>query len=342
MPTNKNAQLRYQVLDRCFSDFTRSYTFEDLLDEVNETLYDLTGKTTSVRTIRDDIKYMSDRMTYNAPIKRIPITGRKCYYRYADRDFSIFKNELSQDEVNKLSSVIDMLGRYRGNPNYAWVEDAINSLECRFGLKPNTEQLVSFESNDRLKGLEFLSGVIDATIEHQTLEIRYQSFKGTERIYTFHPYFVKQYNNRWFLFGKIDGNNFITNFALDRFISFTESGVPFIENTYTDFTTYFDDIIGVTKMLDYEKEPILLKFDAGRFPYVVNKPIHKSQTIVDEKKHIIQLDLRFNSELESHILFYGPDVEVLSPEWLRNRIREKIEENLRKYSIVQKDSTIKD
>lgn len=25
MPTNKNAQLRYQVLDRCFSDFNRRY-----------------------------------------------------------------------------------------------------------------------------------------------------------------------------------------------------------------------------------------------------------------------------------------------------------------------------
>ena len=25
MPTNKNAQLRYQILDRCFSDFHHKY-----------------------------------------------------------------------------------------------------------------------------------------------------------------------------------------------------------------------------------------------------------------------------------------------------------------------------
>ena len=36
MPTNKNAQLRYLVLDRCFSDFSRRYEIEDLLDEVIE------------------------------------------------------------------------------------------------------------------------------------------------------------------------------------------------------------------------------------------------------------------------------------------------------------------
>ena len=41
MPTNKNAQLRYQVLDRCFSDFHHKYEFNDLLDKDNEALYDL-------------------------------------------------------------------------------------------------------------------------------------------------------------------------------------------------------------------------------------------------------------------------------------------------------------
>ena len=32
MPTNKNAQLRYQILDRCFSDFSRKYEIQDLVD----------------------------------------------------------------------------------------------------------------------------------------------------------------------------------------------------------------------------------------------------------------------------------------------------------------------
>lgn len=43
MPTNKNAQLRYRILDRCFSDFHRTYSIEDLLDTVNESLMDLYG-----------------------------------------------------------------------------------------------------------------------------------------------------------------------------------------------------------------------------------------------------------------------------------------------------------
>lgn len=99
MPTNKNAQLRYQILDRCFSDFLHKYTIDDLIDKVNEVLMDISGSQVSIRQIREDIKYMKDRVTYNAPIEAYPYEGRKCYYRYSDKNFSIFNNELSTEEV---------------------------------------------------------------------------------------------------------------------------------------------------------------------------------------------------------------------------------------------------
>lgn len=73
MLTNKNAQLRYQRLDRCFNDFKHKYTFNGLMDKVNDALYDLTGTDISVRQIRADIKYMRDRITYDVPIKAYPM-----------------------------------------------------------------------------------------------------------------------------------------------------------------------------------------------------------------------------------------------------------------------------
>ena len=36
MSANKNAQLRYRILDKCFSNFRRQYTIDDLVEEVNE------------------------------------------------------------------------------------------------------------------------------------------------------------------------------------------------------------------------------------------------------------------------------------------------------------------
>lgn len=49
MPINKNALLRYQILDRCFSDRHHRYEIEDLVDKVNEALLDMYGKTVSLR-----------------------------------------------------------------------------------------------------------------------------------------------------------------------------------------------------------------------------------------------------------------------------------------------------
>ena len=43
MPKNKNAEYRFQMLDRYFSDFRHKYTIEDLLEKVNDKLYDANG-----------------------------------------------------------------------------------------------------------------------------------------------------------------------------------------------------------------------------------------------------------------------------------------------------------
>lgn len=336
MATNKNAQLRYQILDRCFSDFWHKYTIDELINQVNDRLVDLYDTEVGVRQIREDIKYMRDRVTYNAPIVAYPYEGKKCYYWYSDPDFSIFKNELSVEDVNNLRSTIDMLGRYRGLPSNAWLEEVISNLEYRFGIKPNSENLISFEQNDRLKGLEHLSGLIDVVINHTTIEIHYKSFRGVEFTHTIYPYYIKEYNNRWFLFGLGEETGHIENLALDRIESYAVSDKPFKRNEIIDFNTYFDDVIGVTiPNEDVKVETIRLRFSEKRFPYVLSKPIHHSQTMVEGEPTTIEIKVRPTRELNQLIFSFIPDVEVLSPEWYRKDIEEKIKENLEKYSPVQ-------
>lgn len=337
MPTNKNALLRYQILDRCFSNRHRKYTIEDLVDTVNEALYDIFGTEVSLRQIRDDIKYMRDRVAYNAPIEAIQFDGKKCYYKYSDPTFSIFNNELSADELTKLTSTIDMLARFRGGKN-GWLEEVISSLEMRFGIKANREHIVSFEQNDKLHGLEFLTELINSAINHQPLNLLYRTYKGTENNVVIHPYHVKQYNNRWFLFGLEQSpyGDRIANRPLDRIVKFSIANVPFIPNTTIDFSTRFDDVVGVTiPEDDVVKEKIVLKFEPQRFPYVVSKPIHHSQQILSEDDCTIQIEVRPNKELESVIFSYFPHVEVLEPEHLREEYKEKISNNLKKYFSVQ-------
>lgn len=343
MPVNKNALLRYQILDRCFSDRHHNYDIEDLVEKVNEVFLDLYGTTVSLRQIRADITYMRDRVTYNAPIVAYQYEGRKCYYRYEDMNFSIFNNELSTEEVVKLRSTIEMLSRYRGIPANAWLEEVISNLEYRFGVKSNSENVVAFEQVEQLKGLEFLSDLIDAAVAHQPLMVHYCTYAGKEKESVLHPYHVKQYNNRWFLFGleETSHGSRIANRPLDRIVKFSKADVKFIPNTEVDFKKHFKDVVGVTIPDDSVKlETVILRFDKDRFPYVVSKPIHHSQTIVDEKQYLIKIQVRPNKELEAMLLSFGPQVEILQPEWLRAQFAEKIQEYLKIYSSVQKDCTI--
>ena len=335
MPVNKNAYLRYQILDQCFSKKHRKFSFDDLVNFVSEKL----GYNISPRQIRDDIANLRIG-PYYAPIKATRFDGKKCFYRYTDSDFSIFKNELTTEEVTNLRSTIEMLNRYRGIPANAWLEEVISNLEYRFGVKANSENLISFEQNDMLKGLEHLSGLIDATINHQTIELSYQSYGKDKRQILVYPYYIKQYNGRWFLFGMNDAKKRIESYALDRIEEYHLSDKTFIKNDCVDFSIFFNDVIGVSVPYDDNvvTEEIVLRFSEKRFPYVVSKPIHHTQKVKDEPC-TISIKVKPNRELYQQIFSFIPDVEVIAPEWFRNEIREKIQENLRNYTSVQKGCT---
>ena len=58
--------------------------------------------------------------------------------------------------------------------------------------------------------------------------------------------------------------------------------------------------------------------------YIVSKPLHTSQKIIDEYKCIVTIKVIPTRELDQLILAFGPDVEVLKPEQLREEIKEKL------------------
>ena len=334
MAQTRNAQLRYRVLDRCFRNRVSPKTFDELKDEINEVFRDLVDDHFEIsdRTLREDIRIMRDSCGFNAPIVARRVGNNQYRYYYSDPNFSIFKTALSEKDVDTLQSTIEMLGRYRGLPSTAWLEEIISSLELRFDLKVSHKQLVAFEQNPELKGLEHLSALIDATMNEQTLDITYRSYRGNENTYAISPYYMKQYNGRWFLLGLDNTKCRLMNMALDRIVSFKSSTEDFVPNQNIDFDTYFDDIIGVTVPdNDIKKETIVLRFSEVRYPYVISKPIHPSQEIIDPESHTISICVRPNRELYQRLFSFIPDVEVISPEWIRKEVAERLKASLEKH-----------
>ena len=109
MSINKNAYLRYQVLDRCFSNFQKNYFIEDLLEEVNIALEDFNGYDSNIkkRQLFDDIRFMESDASWSIPLDRIKY-GKRVYYRYSEKGFSIKNQKISDEElVNQIINVIE-------------------------------------------------------------------------------------------------------------------------------------------------------------------------------------------------------------------------------------------
>ncbi len=345
MPTNKNASIRYQALDKCFRDRRHRYYIEDLIDKCEEALYYYNGVGgVSRRQLFEDIKFMESDTGWSVRLERKK-DGKKVYYRYKDPDFSINEQPITDEEAQQLSTVILTLGRFRGLPCNDWIEDVISNLEWRFNLKGKAENIIGFEQNTHLKGLNWLTPILDATSNHQVLKIIYRNYKNNEveKTLTVHPWYVKQYNNRWFLLALDDQWRTITNFALDRIQSVeTAEDIAFIPNENTNFETYFDDVVGVTiPKEDIQKIRIVLRFSPSQFPYIISKPLHQSQEVLSNEERTLAIEVRPNYELDQLILSFGPDVDVLEPAEYKEHIKEKLTENLQKYLSVQKEFTDK-
>ncbi len=93
---------------------------------------------------------------------------------------------------------------------------------------------------------------------------------------------MKQYNNRWFLFGLNDERKLIYNLALDRIKSIDRSYSTYIKNSGIDFNEYFDDLIGVSFSQDLKPIKILLHVNKESAPYIFTKPLHLYQKMIEE------------------------------------------------------------
>lgn len=342
MATNKHATIRYQALDKCFSNVGRRYSIDDLIDACNTAIFEFTGNDEGVkrRQVYNDIVFMESEQGWSIPLERIK-DGRKVYFRYQDANFSINNQPLNDAEIGQLRETILLLNRFKGMPQFEWMEELLSKLEDKFHLKGSTQSYIGFEHNPYLFGLSHLSVLFNGIVYKQVLNIGYKGYDKPLVKWSVHPYYIKQYNSRWFLFGYNEQYGGITNLPLDRIESIEVIEHKYRENNDVDFEEYFDDVIGVTIPIGEEITSILLRFSSQRLPYVLSKPLHHSQKLKDRNAGLIEISVIPNKELEALILSFGSAVEVLSPDHVRDSITKQISDLYKNYSSVHADCTIK-
>jgi len=335
MAQNKNALIRYKTIDKCLQNKYRQWTLEDLIEACSQALFEYEGKETSVskRTIQLDIQMMrSEKLGYNAPIA----VYDKKYYHYEEEDFSITDIPLTETDINVLTETVSMLKQFKDFSLFSDVSDILQRLEDKiYAEKSHTQPVIHLDKNENLKGLHFLDEIYQAIIKKVVLVITYKSFKSREaQQLTFHPFILKEFNNRWFLVGKTKGSQPITNLALDRIEKIDyDFTIPFLEEEF-NAEIYYKNIVGVTVNQGLYPVKIELWIDQMNAPYVITKPFHHSQKILQTNEDgsiIVHLFLIPNYELERLLLGFGNGLEILKPSNLRKRIVRIIEKTYQRY-----------
>ncbi|KAA6331109.1 hypothetical protein EZS27_020262 [termite gut metagenome] len=336
MATNKNAQIRYKVLDNCFRNTGRRYFIEDLIRECNKVLTEIDPdfKGISRRQIFDDIAFMESSEGWEIELIRERESKRVCY-RYASPSFSINNMPLNETEINRLLTTLQVFSQLKGMPQFEWIYELLPKLKQ--GSTPDyPDVIMEFDSNQYLDGIEHIGTIYNAILYKKVLKINYLSAFENKSQLLIHPYYLKQYNNRWFLFGyNPEKDKYDWNIALDRIKAINEIQEAYIPNTQIDWNEYFEDVIGVTKPFNAKPENITLHFYGKTAHYIESKPIHgsqKSQRLEDEVLEV-NLELIVNYEFERFVLSYADSVKVIQPLSLIEKITSRLNGGYLLYSV---------
>ena len=336
MALNKHALIRYQTIDKCLQNQSRKWTLNDLIDACSEALYDYEGKDSQVskRTVQMDIQMMrSDKLGYRAPIQ---VYDRK-YYTYADPDYSITDIPLTQGDMAVLTESVEMLKQFKKFSLFDELNGVIQKLEDKiYHESDDRRPIIHIDKNENLKGLEYLDLLYQAIQKKIVAKITYQSFSARKpNTFPFHGYLLKEFNNRWFLVGKRAGATKIITLALDRMLKVDmDFQADFLEEDFEP-DTYYAHTYGVTVMNDEQIIHIEMIVDRFNAPYVLTKPIHNSQKVLEtyqDGRIRISLSVHHNFEIERLLLGFADAIEVIRPAILRKRLREKFARAFQRHS----------
>ncbi len=335
MPVTKHLLIRLITIDRCLQNRLRKWTLNDLVKACSEALLKCEGAKDGVskRTLQYDIQLMrSNKLGLNAPIS---VTGKKYYY-YSQPNYSIYRLPFSQENLNLLTETLKLLNKSAIFPQLNAISDMLQQLAGYTSYNPEKETPIIYpETASHSSDSSLIKALYQHIVNKKSICIRYISFrKSVMHHIIISPYLLKEYENHWFVTGYNHQNKTIQTWRTDRITAFfSDTGQPYIENTFFNPEHYFDAIIGVSRVLKQKKQTVVLQIDKQTVPYILCYPLHHSQKILQEGEEgiIISLHICLNLELEKEILKLAQHVKVLRPRLLRNRIARHLQQAAQQY-----------
>lgn len=204
-------------------------------------------------------------------------------------------------------------------------------FSTNFKEKNNALTYVEFENKAAIETLPNFKTVLNAIQQQLPITFKHNSFYHLkEEMYTLKPYFLKQYQNRWYVIGETEKG--YRTFGVDRIENIT-IGIKKFKPKTEEAKDKFSNVIGLNYE-DHKMESIKLSFHRSQKPYIVSLPLHSSQKEVNpenETSFDIELLIHPNFEFRQQILKYGSLVKVVQPKWLAEEIMEELRNAFKRY-----------
>lgn len=345
---DKNQYERYKQIDRILRSTPDGLPLDMLLERLNGSLsYENQIKR---RQLQYDLEALKD--LYGAPIDNKKGARR---IKYEDASYSIVTHEM-KEALRNMSEQIDII---QANPRLLWLQNLILMLQDTYFTNEMAMEAIDFGDNLEYENSSRVHEFFSYILNKQVLELNYNAGFGKPQKRIIHPYFVRQYNNRWFLFGYCEQAaregkpaSGILNLPLDRIV-----GVKTVPTIYREVTVqdikdfkedYFGDIVGVTRLDSEGPIHLVLKFDfntgnlkqdnAARrdYYYLRTKPFYPYITFPKEKDielngyAEVSMDIIPNKELEGILLRYADTAKIAEPADFREIMLKRIDNIVKK------------
>jgi predicted DNA-binding transcriptional regulator YafY len=166
-----------------------------------------------------------------------------------------------------------------------------------------------------------------ALIEQRQIRIVYAvaSRGGATGERIIEPYHMMPYGRSWYLIAFDHKQQGILQFKIDRIHE-----AELLETKYSipadfDVEVYLGDTWGIMRGAAGKPEQVELLFDPEAGRWVAEETWHKSQQseVLPDGRVRVTFHVGITPEMVSWLLYYGARVQVLTPDWLRERVAEE-------------------
>lgn len=180
---------------------------------------------------------------------------------------------------------------------------------------------------------DYLMMVLDAMKKSVMIDVDYKKYGSDKPNHLiFEPYCLKQFKQRWYVLGHFHRDatqeqpesDYFGMFSFDRIMAMSLSDKKFKIDPDFDAQEYFEECFGVLVDDGSVARRIVIRVYGYEQYNVRDLPLHHSQHEIGRGENYTDFELfmRPTIDFSSHILSRGSQIQVLSPQWLADEIRD--------------------